>query len=53
MISVAARATHGVKIPGRKATRAAIIKLFKTNLYELRMRFAVCSSIRHSPKIGI
>ncbi|KAJ3897414.1 hypothetical protein F5879DRAFT_813971, partial [Lentinula edodes] len=41
MIAVAARATAGVKIPSRKATRHSIIKLFKRNLYELRSRFAV------------
>ncbi|KAF9058405.1 hypothetical protein BDP27DRAFT_1241318, partial [Rhodocollybia butyracea] len=41
MINVAARATSGVKLPNRKATRRAIINLFKKNLYELRTRFAV------------
>ncbi|KAJ3845785.1 hypothetical protein EV368DRAFT_53572, partial [Lentinula lateritia] len=41
MISVAARATAGVKIPSHKATRHSIIKLFKCNLYKLRTRYAV------------
>ncbi|KAF5340819.1 hypothetical protein D9757_009868 [Collybiopsis confluens] len=40
MISIAARTTAGVKIPHRYATRKAIIRLFKKNLYELRVRFA-------------
>lgn len=41
MISVAARATHGVTIPNRKATRKYIIDLFKKNLADLRSRLAV------------
>ncbi|KAF5347372.1 hypothetical protein D9758_011302 [Tetrapyrgos nigripes] len=36
MIDIAARATNGVKIPGWKATRRAIINLFKKNLTALR-----------------
>ncbi|KAF5343868.1 hypothetical protein D9758_015885 [Tetrapyrgos nigripes] len=38
MIDIAARATNGVKIPGRKATRRAIIDLFKKNISALRQR---------------
>jgi hypothetical protein len=40
MVNIAARATNGVKIPNRKATRRAVINLFKKNLYHLRTRFA-------------
>jgi len=42
MIDTAARATRGVQIPNRKATRAYIIKLFKNNLTNLRNRIKVC-----------
>ena len=41
MIDVAARATWGVEIPSRKATRAYIISLFKKNLANLRDRINV------------
>jgi hypothetical protein len=44
MIAIASRATNGVKIPRRKATRHAIINLFKKNLYQLRTQFAVSLS---------
>jgi hypothetical protein len=36
MIDVAARATNGVKIPGRKATRAEIMRIFKNHLTKLK-----------------
>ncbi|KAG2032844.1 hypothetical protein BDR03DRAFT_840681, partial [Suillus americanus] len=36
MIDVAARATNGVKIPGRKATRAEIMRMFKSHLTNLK-----------------
>ncbi|KAG1877868.1 hypothetical protein DFJ58DRAFT_644237, partial [Suillus subalutaceus] len=36
MIDVAARATNGVKIPGRKATRAEIMRMFKNHLTKLK-----------------
>ena len=36
MIDIAARATRGVKLPTRQATRAHIIQLFKKNLTNLR-----------------
>ncbi|KAF5337526.1 hypothetical protein D9758_016988 [Tetrapyrgos nigripes] len=38
MIDIAAQATNGIKIPGRKATRRAIIDLFKKNISALRQR---------------
>jgi hypothetical protein len=38
MIEVAARATRGVKIPGRKQTRQAIINMFKKQMQALRDR---------------
>jgi hypothetical protein len=36
MIDVAARATNGVKIPGRKATQAEIMRMFKNHLTKLK-----------------
>ncbi|KAF5329115.1 hypothetical protein D9758_017952 [Tetrapyrgos nigripes] len=39
MIDVASRATNGVVIPGRKATRTEIKSIFKRNLNHLRKRF--------------
>ena len=36
MITVAARATHGVTIPSMKVTHACIINLFKKNVVNLR-----------------
>ncbi|KAF9231051.1 hypothetical protein BU15DRAFT_49006 [Melanogaster broomeanus] len=44
MIDVAARATNGVKIPNRKATRQAIIDSFKQQMTNLRARLSVCNS---------
>ena len=41
LIDVASRATNGVKIPGRKATRAEILCLFKDHLVQLRAEFGV------------
>ncbi|KAG1868057.1 hypothetical protein C8R48DRAFT_544498, partial [Suillus tomentosus] len=41
MIDVAARATNGIKIPGRKATRAQIVRTFKAHLTGLRNRLNV------------
>ncbi|KAF8960961.1 hypothetical protein BDZ97DRAFT_1665051, partial [Flammula alnicola] len=41
MIDIAARATHGVTLPNRKATRKHIIQLFKKNLTGLRERLKV------------
>jgi hypothetical protein len=41
MISVAARATHGVTIPNRKATRNYIMDLFQKNLTNLRSTLTV------------
>jgi hypothetical protein len=42
MIDVASRATNGVKIPGRKSTRAEIKRMFKTHLTDLKSRLNVC-----------
>ncbi|KAG1796005.1 uncharacterized protein HD556DRAFT_1234915, partial [Suillus plorans] len=36
LIHVASRATNGVKIPGRKGTRAEIMRMFKNHLTRLR-----------------
>ncbi|KAJ7315398.1 hypothetical protein DFH08DRAFT_715757 [Mycena albidolilacea] len=41
MIDIAARATNGVKIPGRHATREEIIKLFHNQMDKLRIRLHV------------
>ncbi|KAG1801824.1 hypothetical protein EV424DRAFT_1331604, partial [Suillus variegatus] len=41
MVDVASRATQGVKIPGRKATRAEIMRMFKSHLTKLRKKLNV------------
>jgi hypothetical protein len=41
MIDIASRATNGVKIPGRKATRNEIKSLFKKHLTDLKARLNV------------
>lgn len=41
MIDVASRATNGVKIPGRKVTRAEIMRMFKNHLTRLRNKLNV------------
>jgi hypothetical protein len=41
MIDLAARATNGVKIPGRKATRAEIKRTFKDHLTRLKAKLNV------------
>jgi hypothetical protein len=41
MIDVASRATNGVKIPGRKATRGEIKCMFKDHLVKLKAKLAV------------
>ncbi|KAG2127398.1 hypothetical protein BD769DRAFT_1357277 [Suillus cothurnatus] len=41
MINIAAHATNGVKIPGRKATHAEIMRTFKTHLMGLRSKLNV------------
>jgi hypothetical protein len=43
MIDVASRATNGVKIPSRKATRNEIVALFKKHLTNLKSRWNVCT----------
>ncbi|KAJ7760273.1 hypothetical protein DFH07DRAFT_740800, partial [Mycena maculata] len=45
MINIAARATNGVKIPGRKSTRDEIMALFNQQLSSLRTRFRVSVQI--------
>jgi hypothetical protein len=42
MIDVASQATKGVKIPGRKATRAEIMRMFKDHLTKLKNKLNVC-----------
>lgn len=42
MITVASRATNGVKIPGRKLTRAEIQKMFKAHMTDLKSHLNVC-----------
>jgi hypothetical protein len=44
MIDVAARATKGVNIPGRKVTRKHVIELFKKNLHNLRLKIMVSTT---------
>ncbi|TFY77607.1 hypothetical protein EWM64_g6405 [Hericium alpestre] len=39
MVNIAARATNGVKVPGRKVTRDEIIRLFKVQMDSLRQKF--------------
>lgn len=41
MIDIAARATKGINIPNRKASRKHIIELFKKNLDNLRLKLTV------------
>ncbi|KAG1828240.1 hypothetical protein EV424DRAFT_1318507 [Suillus variegatus] len=41
MMDVASRATQGVKILGRKATRAEIMRMFKTHLTRLKKKLNV------------
>jgi hypothetical protein len=41
MINIASRATDGVEIPGRKAVRATILRLFKRNLLKLKAHLNV------------
>jgi hypothetical protein len=47
MIDVASRATKGVKIPGRKATRAEIIRTFKDHLTKLKVKL----NVGHDPML--
>ena len=48
MIDVAARATNGMKIPGRKSMRADIKRTFKEHLTKLKARLNVGISLRQS-----
>ena len=42
MIDVASRATSGINIPGRKSTRAEIMRMFKNHLSTLKTQLNVC-----------
>ncbi|KAG2087063.1 hypothetical protein BD769DRAFT_1373243, partial [Suillus cothurnatus] len=46
MIDVASRSTQGVKIPGRKATRAEIIRVFKNHLTKLKNKLNVYTMLQ-------
>jgi hypothetical protein len=48
MIDIAARATNGVKIPGRKATRAEIKQMFKDHLTNLKAKLNVRTFVETS-----
>ena len=45
MIDLAARATNGVNIPGRKATRGEIKRTFKDHLRNLKARLNVGTTL--------
>ena len=45
MIDVASRATDGVKIPEKRATRDSILQRFKKNVTELKEMFNVFTGI--------
>jgi hypothetical protein len=42
LIDVASRATNGINLPGRKATRAEVMRLFKNHLMTLKAQLNVC-----------
>ena len=46
MIDIAARATNGVRLLGRKSTRAEIIRMFKDHLTKLKARLNVSTCLR-------
>jgi trans-aconitate methyltransferase len=48
MIDLAARATNGVKISGRKATQAEIKRMFKEHLTRLKAKLNVRTSLEKS-----
>jgi hypothetical protein len=50
MIDIAARATSRVLLPDGKATRAAIINMFKAQMTKLKERLAVSPCIDNSIK---
>ena len=55
MISIAARASKGVTIPNRRATRDEVINMFKTQMTHLKNRFKVrylCGVHARSPNIS-
>jgi hypothetical protein len=47
MIDLVSRATSGVKIPGRKSTRATIIQMFKDHLAKLKAHLNVSAWLHH------
>jgi hypothetical protein len=57
MVDIAARATNGVKIPGRKATRTEIMRMFKDHWTKLKKKLNVrridflrhVDSLKHLP----
>ena len=58
MIDIASRATNGVKIPGQKATRAQIMRMFKDHLTRLKAQLNVCIChiefiLEHSPSVSV
>ncbi|KAI0290102.1 hypothetical protein B0F90DRAFT_1655017, partial [Multifurca ochricompacta] len=46
MINIAAHATNGVKVPGRKLMRAEIIQTFKDHLTKLKAWLNVSTCLR-------
>ena len=48
MIDIAACATDGVKIPGRKTTQAEIERMFKDHLTELKAKLNVRTFVKTS-----
>ena len=46
MIDIASQATNGVKIPGRKATQAEIMRMFKNHLTRLKKTLNVSHVVR-------
>jgi hypothetical protein len=55
MIGIAARASKGVTIPNRKATRDEVINMFKMQMIHLKNHFKVrylCSVHAGSPNIS-
>jgi hypothetical protein len=49
MIDIASRATNGVNMPDRKATRHEIMELFKLQMTKLKERLNVCYFKSYSP----
>jgi hypothetical protein len=45
MIDIASRATHSIKIPGRKGARKEIIRTFKNHLTQLKKKLNVSLTV--------